>query len=116
MTTTDERQPVELWRRPLRELLAHLTEQLEHCERPKVKLPHGAFLSLSRRPSGERVLRIARDTRPADEKGWKRWRLELDTFRAQLGLQNWAQAPLVPEAGVAHAFLELLETGPWRAA
>jgi hypothetical protein len=94
------------WRGRLRELLPHLTNRLATCERPKVQLPHGAYLSLSRRPTGQRVLRIARLTTPRDEKGWRAWRLELDTFKKQMGLEGWAHAAQEPIAGVAAAFVE----------
>lgn len=97
----------EVWRRPLRELLADLTARLDAGEsRPRVKLAHGAYLGLSRRPNGQRVLRIARAVAPRDETGRKRWRLELDVFRKQLGLEAWAQASQAPITGVAAAFVE----------
>jgi len=104
--TQPARSPIEIWRRPLPELLPYLTEKLVFEERPKIRLPHGAFLSLSRRPNGQRILRIARDRKPVNERGEKMWRLELDTFGRLMGLEGWEPVAQAPIAGVAMAFIE----------
>lgn len=96
----------DVWRKPLTQLLAHLTGALDQVDRPKVQLPHGAYIGLSRRGDGRRVLRIARAQAPRDEAGRKRWRVELDTFRKHLGLADWKLNYEAPQAGVAAAFVE----------
>lgn len=104
---TSARPEVREYRGRLADLLPALQARLLHGEaRPTVRLPRGAYVELRRRPNGQRVVRIARATKPTDDRSWARWRLELRTFKVELGLKNWAHAAQAPIAGVAAAFVE----------
>ena len=46
-------------------------------------------------------VRIARETKPATEDGWRRWRVEVGTFRRELGIEGWRVRDDPDAAGVA---------------
>ena len=103
-----------LYRGKLAALLPLLTD--EAARRPVgswawYRLPHGALVSVAKRPDGIRLLRIARQEPPKDMHADAAWERELRTFIKHFGgEERWRRTDethAAPTIGVAAYFEEV---------
>lgn len=72
-------------------LLAECSRHLHRADQVLMRLPRGAQVIVARRPVGElgRMVTIERAERPTTADGWKKWEIEVATFRKHLRLERW---------------------------
>lgn len=95
----------------LSELLRILTTEAQ--EKPAGvwawrRFSHGALVALQADRDGRLLLRIARETRPGSEAGWRAWAIEVEVFLRHFGgASRWHPLPSEDARDVAARFTEL---------